>query len=35
MNKHEIGKKRIKEIIGDKADDMIQIFEEISDDFSN
>jgi 4-carboxymuconolactone decarboxylase len=35
MNKHEIGKKRIREIIGDKAESMIQMFEAISPDFSN
>lgn len=35
MNKHEIGKKRIREIIGDKAENIIQMFEAISPDFAN
>lgn len=35
MDKHEKGIERIREIIGDKADHMIQMFEAISPDFSN
>lgn len=34
MNKHDIGKQRIKEIIGDKAEGLIKTFEEISPDFA-
>lgn len=34
MNKQEIGKKRIKDIIGDKAEGLIKMFEEISPDFA-
>jgi 4-carboxymuconolactone decarboxylase len=34
LNKHEIGKQRIKDIIGDKADDLIKMFEEVSPDFA-
>lgn len=34
MNKREIGKQRIKEIIGDKAEGPIKIFEEISPYFA-
>ena len=34
MNKQEIGKQRMKEIIGDRAENLIQMFEEISPDFA-
>lgn len=34
MNKQEIGKQRIKEIIGDRAEGLINMFEEISPDFA-
>ena len=35
MNKHEIGKQRIKEILGEKSVGIIKMFEEISPDFAN
>jgi len=34
MSKQDIGKQRIKEIIGDKAAGLIKMFEEISPDFT-
>ncbi len=35
MNKREIGKQRIKEIVGEKSESVIKRFEEISPDFAN
>ena len=35
MNKRELGKQRIKEILGEKSADLIKRFEEISPDFAN
>lgn len=35
MNQQEIGKQRIKEIIGDRAEGLIKMFEAISPDFAN
>lgn len=35
MNKNEIGKQRIKEIIGEKSDDIVKMFESVSPDFAN
>lgn len=35
MSKREIGLKRIKEILGDKAEDIIAGFEKVSPDFAN
>lgn len=35
MNKREIGKQRIKEIIGEKSEGIIKMFEAISPDFAN
>lgn len=35
MNKRELGKQRIKQIIGDKSEGLLKMFEEISPDFAN
>ena len=35
MNKREIGIQRINEVLGNKADDIIKAFNEISPDFTN
>ncbi|MBI5448036.1 MAG: carboxymuconolactone decarboxylase family protein [Gammaproteobacteria bacterium] len=35
MNKHKVGKQRIKEIIGEKSENIIKNLEEISPDFAN
>lgn len=35
MNKHELGKQRIKEILGDRAETIIQDISQISPDFAN
>ena len=35
MNKRELGKKRVKEILGEQAEGIIKNFEEISPDFAN
>ncbi len=35
MNKRELGRQRIKEILGDKSENLAQMFEKISPDFAN
>lgn len=35
MSKREIGKQRIKEILGEKSENIIKILESISPDFAN
>ncbi len=35
MNNYEIGRKRIKEILGEQAVDIIKSFESVSPDFAN
>lgn len=35
MDKREVGRLRIREIIGEKSDNIIKMFEEISPDFTN
>lgn len=35
MDKREIGKQRIKQIIGEKSENILKVFEEISPDFAN
>lgn len=35
MGKYDIGKQRIKDILGDKAENILKIFEEISSEFSH
>lgn len=35
MSKREIGKQRVKEILGDRAEDIIKTFESVSPDFAN
>lgn len=35
MDKREIGKQRIKEIIGEKSENIMKMFEAISPDFAN
>ena len=34
MNKNEIGRRRIKEVLGDKIEEALKAFEEISPDFT-
>jgi len=35
MDKRELGRERIKEIVGDKSEGLLKMFEEVSPDFAN